>query len=123
MILGGIPFYLSLLDPAKSMIENIDYLFFRRNNEMRTEFDELYNAIFNNAGKYLEVVVALYRNKDGLTSTEIRKTTGIEGKCRRQPYGILRDVTLSSLSLSSAKNREELCTGLLTSTPYSISSS
>ena len=80
MILGGIPFYLSLLDPAKSMIENIDYLFFRRNSEMRTEFDELYNAIFNNAGKYLEVVEALYRNKAGLTSTEIRNTTGIEGK-------------------------------------------
>lgn len=80
MILGGIPFYLSLLDPAKSMIENIDYLFFRRNGGMRVEFDELYNAIFNNAGKYLEVVEALYKNKTGLTSAEIRKATGIDGK-------------------------------------------
>lgn len=80
MILGGIPFYLSLLDPAKSMIENVDYLFFRRNSELRTEFDELYNAIFNNAGRYLEVVEALYRNKSGLTSSEIRNATGIEGK-------------------------------------------
>ena len=41
---------------------------------------ELYNAIFSNSGKYLEVTEALYKNKSGLTSTEIRKATGIEGK-------------------------------------------
>lgn len=80
MVFGGIPFYLSLLDPAKTMIENIDCLFFRKSGAMRIEFDELYNAIFSNSGKYLEVTEALYKNKSGLTSTEIRKATGIEGK-------------------------------------------
>ncbi len=79
MILGGIPFYLSLLDPKKTQIANIDYLFFRRNSEMRTEFDELYNAIFSNAEKYIDVVEQLFKNKEGMTYSELQKSVDLEG--------------------------------------------
>ncbi len=80
MVFGGIPFYLSLLNPEKTQVENIDHLFFRKNSEMKTEFDELYNAIFSNSGKYLEIVEQLYKHKDGMTYSEISKATGFEGK-------------------------------------------
>lgn len=79
MTMGGIPFYLSLLDAGKSLVNNINYLFFRRNSEMMTEFQELYTAIFSNAGKYLEVVNLLYGHKEGMTYAEIQKASGIEG--------------------------------------------
>ena len=79
MIFGGIPFYLSLLDPSKSMIENVDRMFFRKNGEMRVEFDELYNAIFSNSGSYLEVVEALYKNKSGMTYSQISNAVKIGG--------------------------------------------
>lgn len=80
MTLGGVPFYLSLLDREQTLIGNIDRLFFERNGLLRNEFDELYQAIFSNAGKYLEVVTLLNGHKEGLTFAEISRETGIEGQ-------------------------------------------
>lgn len=80
MILGGIPFYLSLLNPAESLLANIDRLFFRKNGELRTEFDELYNAIFSKSGKYIEIVDLLNKHKEGLTYSEILKKTKLDNK-------------------------------------------
>lgn len=79
MIMGGVPFYLSLLNPKESMAENIDRLFFRKSGVLRAEFDELYNAIFTNSKRYLDVVKLLYNNKDGYTYTEVSKALKIEG--------------------------------------------
>ena len=80
MIFGGIPFYLSLLNPAESILANIDRLFFRKNGELRTEFDELYQAIFSKSGKYLEVVELLNRNKEGLTFSQIKEAVKLDGR-------------------------------------------
>ena len=80
MVLGGIPYYLSLLNPNLSLIQNIDYLFFQKNAILKTEFDELYNAIFNRTDKYLDVVNQLFNHKEGLTYDEIRRNTGIDGQ-------------------------------------------
>ena len=79
MIMGGIPFYLSLLDPSQTMLENIDRLFFRRNAELKTEFDELYNAVFVGADKYLEVVSVLNKEKEGMTYEQIQEKVSLEG--------------------------------------------
>lgn len=81
MILGGIPFYLSLLDPSESLLSNIDRLFFRKNGELRTEFDELYNAVFSKSDRYLEVVDLLNKHKEGLTYNQIQKASKLDG-CR-----------------------------------------
>lgn len=80
MILGGIPFYLSLLNPNEGILANIDRLFFERNGELRTEFDELYNAIFSNSEKYLEVVDLLNNNKEGLTYNQILSYINLDGR-------------------------------------------
>lgn len=80
MVMGGIPFYLSLLDPGQTLIGNIDRLFFRKNAELRSEFDELYNAVFNKADKYLEIVSQLNGNHDGMTFTEIQESTSLDGE-------------------------------------------
>lgn len=79
MVLGGIPFYLSLLDPSKTLLENINHLFFRKNSELATEFYELYSAIFNSSDKYLQVVEQLFLHREGMTYSDIKKATGIEG--------------------------------------------
>ena len=79
MAMGGIPFYLSLLDANKTLVNNINDLFFRKNSDMATEFQELYTAIFNNAGKYLEVVNLLYAHKEGMTYGQIQQASGIDG--------------------------------------------
>ena len=71
MTVGGIPFYYSLLDARESLVQNIDRLFFRLNGELRTEFEELYNALFTHADKYQDVVHALNNASEGMTREEM----------------------------------------------------
>ena len=79
MIFGGVPFYLSLLNTADSLAQNIDRLFFSEGAQLKMEFDELYNALFTNADTYVSVVRLLSENKSGMTREDIVKTTGLEG--------------------------------------------
>lgn len=79
MILGGVPFYYSLLNPHLSLVENIDEMFFRPDGQMRIEFDELYSALFQHADKYVEVVKVLSTHRYGLTFKEISKILKYEG--------------------------------------------
>ena len=39
MVLGGVPFYYSLLDPALSLSQNIDRLFFNEGALLKLEFE------------------------------------------------------------------------------------
>ena len=79
MTFGGIPFYLSLLNPKQSLAENIDRLFFSPDSQLKNEFDELYTALFPEAESYTNIVKLLSENKCGLNREEISKATGLEG--------------------------------------------
>lgn len=76
MVLGGIPYYLDLLDTRWSMAQNINQLLFRRNSPLGNEFKNLYAALFRNSTDYVHVVEALSRRKAGLTRNEIIHQTG-----------------------------------------------
>lgn len=79
MIMGGIPYYLNLLDRSLSCRQNIDSLFFRNKGELWDEFDHLYRTLFSNSDSYIRVVEALSRKKTGMTRNEIIQQTGIAG--------------------------------------------
>lgn len=79
MILGGVPFYLSLLHSTMSLPENIDALFYVRNGQLRDEFDELYSAVYTNADTYMKIVKALAHRHQGMTRSEIEKDVQISG--------------------------------------------
>lgn len=77
--MGGIPYYLSLLHANESLAQNIDRLFFRKNAELREEFDELYQSLFKRAANYIEVVKTLAQRHAGMTRQEISVQTGMTG--------------------------------------------
>lgn len=79
MIFGGVPYYLSLLRPQFSLIENVDSLIFRRGGALSDEFKELYNALFKRADKYIQIVQLLATKREGFTKTEISSATGYSG--------------------------------------------
>ncbi len=79
MAMGGVPYYMNLLNPEQSLAQNIDRLFFSKNAPMREEFDQLYSALFRYADKYIDIMNALASNKDGLLRAEIIEKTGIVG--------------------------------------------
>ena len=77
MIMGGIPYYLSLLDSELSFNANIDNLFFRKRAELWDEFDHLYKTLFTNSDQYIKIVEQLSKKRMGLTRSEIAAQTKI----------------------------------------------
>ena len=72
MILGGIPYYMTLLNPEDSVAQNIDRLIFKRNGELKNEFDNLYAALFRNSESYIKVASVLNSKRSGMTRNEIK---------------------------------------------------
>lgn len=79
MHLGGVPFYLSLLSYDKTLEDNIDELFFASQAKLAREFYDLYDAQFNDVGKYIELIKTLVEHREGMTRQEITKETSLSG--------------------------------------------
>ncbi len=75
MILGGIPFYLSVMQKNQSLAQNIDRLFFSSTAELKDEFSNLYRAIFKKASHHIAVVTALSKKRMGMTRQELLRAT------------------------------------------------
>lgn len=71
MILGGTPFYLSLLRPELTLWQNIDELFFSQDAVLRTEYGFLFNSLFNDAAMYKRIVETLATKLKGMTRQEL----------------------------------------------------
>jgi AAA+ ATPase superfamily predicted ATPase len=56
MILGGIPFYLDMMEKGLSLTQNIDNLCFSGKGALWDEFTSLYASLFKQAGNHIKVV-------------------------------------------------------------------
>jgi len=77
MIMGGVPYYWTLLKKGLSLAQNIDALFFSKNAVLKEEYNYLYRSIFNSPAQYMRIVEALCKKKSGMTRRELLKKTGI----------------------------------------------
>lgn len=71
MIMGGVPYYWSLLQKGLSLPQNVDRIFFERDAVLKDEFRYLYSSLFKNPNKYVEIVNALGTKKAGMTREEL----------------------------------------------------
>lgn len=71
MIMGGIPYYLQMLQKEYSLSRNIDRMFFSENAEMRDEYGFLFRSLFKDASIYSRTVELLSRKAKGMTRAEI----------------------------------------------------
>ena len=77
MAMGGIPYYLSMMDKSRSVAQNIDRLFFAKDALLRNEFQDLYQALFKNAKPHIQVVTALAEKGIGMERRELVTATGL----------------------------------------------
>ena len=77
MAVGGIPYYLSMMDRSLSLAQNIDRLFFADDALLKDEFYDLYHALFKNAAPHTAVVTALASKGIGMTRGELLQATGL----------------------------------------------
>ena len=98
MALGGIPYYHELLDPSRSLHQNLSRLCFARGGQLRDEFPNLFQTLFTRSASHIAVVRALAAKRIGLTQDEITRATGLSdgGGLTR----VLRELELSGFIVS-----------------------
>ena len=72
-VMGGIPYYLSLIHNSDSVASAIDRLFFSRDAELKKEYARLFKSLYKRPEPYIKIVELLCRKKVGLTREEIAK--------------------------------------------------
>jgi hypothetical protein len=77
MVFGGIPHYMSLMDPAGSLETNINALCFGPNAELKQEFSRMFASLFRNPEPYASVVKAVGQLRRGMTRSELEKATSL----------------------------------------------
>jgi uncharacterized protein len=77
MALGGIPFYLKLIEKGQSVPQVINKLCFEDKSPLKDEFKNLYAALFSNYNNHIAVIKACYTKWKGVTQNEIVKLSGI----------------------------------------------
>ena len=73
MTMGGIPYYIDMLERNLSLNENIDHLFFREGAALRTEYDFIFRSLFRDSRVYRSVVELLATRSSGMKRKEIQE--------------------------------------------------
>jgi len=79
MVLGGVPYYLSLFEKGLGPTQNVDKLFFVESAPLKNEFYEVYRSLFRNPDRHISIVSALAKIKNGMTRDDIIQNTHIPG--------------------------------------------
>lgn len=77
MAVGGIPMYLSYVQPGLSLAQIIDNLYFNRKAKLKDEFDRLFNSLFRSPEPYKSTIRLLARRHSGYSREDISEKTGI----------------------------------------------
>lgn len=77
MIVGGVPYYLSLFEKGKSLAQNIDAVFFERGNKLQKEYDRLFQSMFADNDKFKKFVECISKYRYGVLRPQICKELGI----------------------------------------------
>jgi uncharacterized protein len=93
MVLGGVPYYLSLVEKNKSILQNINALLFEEGGKLINEFDNIFLSLFDKASNHINVIQVLSTKLKGCTRNEIAKLySGTDGGGLTQ---VLEELTLS----------------------------
>lgn len=78
MVLGGIPFYLDLIDKDYSVVQNVQRIFFEKNALLSDEYEILFQSLFGSSEIHQQIIKALTTKRTGLTRKEILKYLDIK---------------------------------------------
>ena len=73
MALGGVPYYLQMVQRGESTAQAIDRLCFRKNGPLRSEFNNVFASLFENGDNHERVVRALAQVRMGMTRNQVAK--------------------------------------------------
>jgi len=80
MVLGGIPHYLAQVKRGLSAAQNINYLCFRENGILFSEFDKLFKSLFEDAKTYIELIKIIAQVREGVSRALIEEQSKFSSK-------------------------------------------
>lgn len=80
MAVGGIPMYLSYVEPGLSLAQIIDKMYYARKAKLKNEFNRLFNSIFRSPDRYIAIIRMLAKLHKGYSREEISKKIKVTGK-------------------------------------------
>lgn len=78
MVLGGIPYYLDMIEKGRPLDQCIDNLFFRSGAPLRGEFEFLFRSLFKDSLIYRKVVEILSTQMRGMSRKEIMEAAKLK---------------------------------------------
>ncbi len=78
MCMGGIPYYLDLVVNGESATQAIDRLCFAEGGLLKTEYKQLYKALFESSAQHEAIVSALAKSKYGLNRIDLCAKAKVE---------------------------------------------
>ena len=100
MVMGGIPYYLENIRKGESPTTAINRMCFSDTGILRYEYDNLYNAIYDNPSNHEAIVKALSTVRSGLTRAELIKKSKVDAG---GPYTrAMEDLLLSGFVIEEA---------------------
>lgn len=77
MAMGGIPYYLGMVQRGVSSAKAINDLFFQPNADLFPEFDRVFRSLFDHYESHIKIIRALAVTFSGLTKDELLKKSGL----------------------------------------------
>ncbi|MCB1117530.1 MAG: ATP-binding protein [Chlamydiia bacterium] len=78
MTTGGVPKYLSYVKPGFSASRNIQEMCFSPGGPLTTEFDELYESLFDHCQLHVQIIEALSEKRYGLTFSAVAEAVSAQ---------------------------------------------
>jgi len=72
MALGGIPYYLKYIERGLTAEQNIQHIFFTKEAPLQSEFNKLFESLFENADAYIELIKLIAKRKEGARRAELK---------------------------------------------------
>lgn len=79
MCLGGIPYYLTMLDKSLSAAQNINQICFQKAGALVGEFQLLFASLFKNADIYTQLIRVIGTKRNGISREEIESKIKYKG--------------------------------------------
>lgn len=77
MVLGGVPYYLQMVQPGESTAQAIDRLCFRKDGPLRNEFNMVFASLFDHSENHERVVRALAQMRKGMTRDQVARQSKV----------------------------------------------
>jgi len=108
MVMGGIPHYLERISPGESVPTIVDKLCFVKDGFLRTEFDNIFFSLFENASNHIAIIKTLSTVKRGISRPGIIEKSNLKsgGTITKTLYELAESGFIESyMPIYGVKNR------------------